>query len=162
MNDTDLYSAVFDIVNENMTNAGEKFMTSKECFVCSSQSNPRTVDILRLSKEKDNGIFLEKAYTEILKRPVDERAYENWKNRFELPPQEFQNLVINSIVNSQEYYNSQVRIYNNIYSKHNSFGGNISGVQPSAGITMPEKLMNTYRKMPDFMKKIAKKAMGVK
>ena len=119
------------------------------------------MDISELAEIKDNSIFLETAYRILLQRNIDENARKSWENRLELPAPEFQKLVTRSIIRSAEFANTKIKVKNNIYSEKNSFGGNIDGIRKASSVTMPEKLMNMYRKMPAPMKKAAKKIMGV-
>lgn len=156
-----IYSSIYDIVEGNMNKAGQKLRTSKELVMSLVNIKPGTVDILKLSRERNNDTFLRKAYIIMLNRQIDRQALKAWRSNYKLPPEEFQQAVINSIKGSEEFFNNQVRMYNNIYSANNSFGGNISGMGRSAGITVPERLMKVYRKLPPFMKNAAKKIIGV-
>lgn len=162
MNDKNIYSDIFDIVNENMEKSGNKFPLSKECCICNSEADPVGVDILKLSMEKDNRIFLENAYNMLLKRHVDSKAIKNWEGRYGLPSEDFQQLVIKSIIKSEEFSLANVKIKNNIYSENNSFGGDFSAVKRSSSVTVPDKLMSVYRRMPEPLKNMARKVMGIK
>lgn len=161
MNDMNIYTDIYDIVSENIQKAGGNFQTSRICYEKIASSNPVTVDISELAEIKDNNIFLETAYRILLQRNIDENARKSWENRLELPAPEFQKLVTRSIIRSAEFANTKIKVKNNIYSEKNSFGGNIDGIRKASSVTMPEKLMNMYRKMPAPMKKAAKKIMGV-
>jgi hypothetical protein len=162
MKDIDIYSALYDITDENMTKAGKKLDTSRELVLSLAAIKPGTVDILKLSRERNNDTFLKKAYIFMLNRQVDPYAVKVWKSQYKLPPEEFQHNVVSTIKNSQEFFNNQVRMFNNIYSENTSFGGSLSGIGRSAGITVPERLMKVYRKMPPFVKNAAKKVLGVR
>ena len=161
MKDMQIYSSIYDIVEGNMNKSGQKLRTSKELVMSIVNIKPGTVDILKLSRERNNDTFLKKAYIMMLNRQIDKEALKAWKANYKLPPEEFQQAVVNSIKGSEEFFKNQVKMYNNIYSANNSFGGNISGMGRSAGITVPERLMKVYRKLPPFMKNAAKKIMGI-
>lgn len=162
MKDMDIYSALYDIVDENMNKAGQKFRISKKITLSTAAATPGKVDILKLSRERDNDTFVKKAFLLLLGRQIDGTALRQWKPQYKLPPEEFQHHVIATIKNSEEFFNTQVRMYNNIYSENTSFGGSISGIGRSAGITVPERMMKIYKKMPPFLKNAAKKILGVR
>jgi hypothetical protein len=162
MKDLEIYSKIFDITSENMQKANHSFTVSKDAYLHLSADNPQSVDVFKLSEEDSNEKYLEKAYISFLKRLSDETAYKNWSGRFSLPKHEFQRLLTITMINATEFNNTQVRAYNNIYSQRNAFGGNVSNVQKSNGMNMPDKLLKFYRNQPEFMKKIERKIMGIK
>ena len=161
MKDKDIYSSIYDIVDGNMKNAGQSLHTPKEVTLASAFAVPGKVDILKLSRERNNELFLRKAYQLMLCRPIDKAALKAWRSNYALPTEEFQQTVVYGLKNSEEFYINQVRIYNNIYSENNGYGGDISCIGRPAGITVPERMLKIYRKMPGFMKNAAKKIMGI-
>ena len=161
MDNMNIYTDIYDIVSKNMENAGGKFQMSEICYGKIASSNPVYVDISELAEITDNEIFLETAYRILLQRNIDDNAKKSWEERINLPAPEFQKLVTRSILRSAEFANTRIKVKNNIYSEKNAFGGSIEGIKKASAVTMPEKLMNMYRKMPAPMKKAAKKIMGV-
>jgi len=161
MNDKDMYSSIYDIVKKNAEAAGSALQTEKNCFLCLTESEPSRVDVMKLSQEKDNMTFLKKAYISMLKRIVDPAALDSWKLSAELSPEEFQLRCVNGLKLSEEFFLTHVKLENNIYATNNPVTG-APAATPGAGVTMPEKLMRTYRKMPEFMKKAARRMLGVK
>ena len=164
MNDIDrnLYAAIYDIVEKNYSAAGGEMSIDKPCYMVMVDNTPGTVNVLDMSRQEDNDRFLKTAYLSMLARQIDNAALENWTEYEGMPTLEFQRRVVNALKNSDEFFNTQIRLTNNIYSANNSFGGSLSGLKSSSSVSIPEKLMNTYRKMPEFMKKAARKVMGVK
>lgn len=172
MKDKELFSAIYDIVDDNMKQSGHKLRTPKALMLSIAAANPGRVDILRLSRERNNDTFLKKAYITMLNRQIDKHALKDWRTRYKLPPEEFQRRVVNAIKGSEEFYNSQVKIYNNIYSSNNSYGGNIANIGRTAGLTgqdrmikayskTPDLFKRVYKKMPEFVKNAARKATGI-
>ncbi|MCQ2490155.1 MAG: hypothetical protein MJ079_01015 [Ruminococcus sp.] len=161
MKDKDVYSAVYDIVDENMKKSGGKLGISKELVLSTTRIKPGKVDILKLSRERNNETFVRKAYIFMLNRQIDDTALKAWKAQFKLPPEEFQRNVVGTIKQSEEFFQNQVRMYNNIYSENNSFGGKFADIGRTAGIPVSERMRKIYGKMPPFMKKTAKKILGV-
>ena len=161
MNDKDLYSAIFDIVSTNAGKAGSTMEVRKECYMYLTEASPDTVDILELSKEEDNSLFLEKAYYIMLCSMVDKKAKSDWSDYEKLPKEDFQMRVINAIKGSEEFFTKQIKLKNNIYSGNNPYGGSLIGLRGGSSVSVPEKLMRTYRKMPEFVKKAARRIMGI-
>ncbi len=162
MKDLDLYSAVFDITTQNMEEAGEEFHLPKEAFLFMAEDSPWKADIFQISKERENEVFLEKAYLACLKRFCDEGAFLNWQKKFSLPKQEFQRQLMISLINSEEYSRNYVKVYNHIYSQKNIFGGSLNRVQQaSGGLNVPERLLRVYRKQPKFLRKLERRILGM-
>ncbi|MBP3242486.1 MAG: hypothetical protein J6L99_01375 [Ruminococcus sp.] len=164
MNDIDrnLYAAIYDIVDKNYSAAGGKMSIDKPCYMTMAVNVPGTVNVLAMTEEQDNDRFLKTAYLSMLARQIDPAALENWAEYEDMPTLDFQHRVVNALKSSDEFFNTQIRLTNNVYSANNSFGGSLSGLKSSSSVSIPEKLMNTYRKMPEFMKKAARKVMGMK
>ena len=161
MNDQEMYSSIYDIVQKNAEAAGSDLETSKDCFLCITASEPSRVDVLKLSEEKDNMAFLSKAYISMLKRIVDPAALDSWKLSADLDPEVFQLHCVNGLKLSEEFFLTHVRLENNIYATNNPVTG-APAATPGAGVAIPEKLLRMYHKMPDFMKKAARRVMGVR
>lgn len=161
MNDQELYSSIYDIVEKNAEAAGSRLETDKECFLCLAESEPCRVDVLEMSREKDNMRFIQKAYISMLKRIVDPAALDAWKLSADLEPAEFQLRAVNGLKLSEEFFLTHVKLENNIYATNNPASAAPAAV-PGSSVSMPEKLMRTYRKMPEFMKKAVRRMMGVR
>ena len=161
MNDMNIYTDIYNIVSENMKNAGGQFQTPQICFEKMISSHPMIADISDLAEITDNSAFLVAIYRILLQRNIDENARKSWEDRINLPAPEFQRLVVRSILRSAEFAEKRMKVKNNIFSEKNAFGGSADGIRKASSVTMPEKLMNVYRKMPAPMKKAAKKIMGV-
>lgn len=162
----EIYSAIYDITEKNIKDAGSEFSVSKEAFAELCGIHPQNVDVFILSREESNRIFMEKAYIRLLKRLADARAYENWGGRFNLPPSEFQRLLISTIITSAEFSGKNVNAYNNIYSLHNQYKGRLSESKKMMSVRKSELYFKTYgmlkkiyNKLPENIKKILKKAI---
>lgn len=159
MTDSDIYAAVYDTVSEHMQNAGGELACSKNTFLTWATAAPVEVDLLDLAGEEDNREFLDKAYLLLLRRMVDKDAVEHWEPRLEEPPREFQTNVVRTIINSPEFAPAHVRVRNNLYSTHAAYLG-----RPRVGgpVAVPERLLRIYHKLPEPVKKAARKLMGVR
>lgn len=152
----EIYSDIFDIVTEKIPD----FRFSRESYLYLTECSPDEVNVLSLLECGDNRTFLETAYIAFLQRPVDEKAFENWKNSFNLPEDEFRDSVILTLSASQEFANTMISVKNNIYDH----GSGVNNENPVAGsaVRWPEKLLRLYRKQPEFIKKAIRKSMGMK
>ena len=162
MYDADIYSALFDTAEDNMKKAGKDLGFTKDIVLTAALSEPCTANMLTLSRERDNDAFLKKAYVAMLGRQVDEPSLKAWQTQYKLPPEDFQRMVVGSIKNSDDFRSSNVRLYSNIYSENNCYGGNISGIGRSGGIPLRERLVKVYRKLPAPVKSVIKTVMGAK
>ena len=156
-----IYSAIFDITKDNIQAAGGSFSVSKEAFMELSGIHPKNADVLVLSRERNNRLFLEKAYIRMLKRLADERAVSMWEGRFSLPCEEFQRLLVMTLISSPEFKGKNVDVYNNIYSSHNTYHGVMSSAAKPVSVRQAErriKIYNALRKvyniLPECIKKI--------
>ena len=152
----EIYSDIFDIVTEKIPD----FRFSRESYLYLTECSPDEVNVLSLLECSDNRTFLETAYIAFLHRHVDEKAFENWKNSFNLPEDEFRDSVILTLSASQEFANTMISVKNNIYDH----GSGVNNENPVAGsaVRWPEKLLRLYRKQPEFIKKAIRKSMGMK
>jgi len=150
---TNIYSDIFDITSKNMEAAGMNFTVSKEAFLEMCRAHPVNADVYELSKEKDNKIFLEKAYITMLKRYADERAFASMEEKMNLPSEEFQRNLVLTIISSPEFANKNVDIYNNIYSSHNSYHTNLLKIR------IYYSLKKIYDKFPEGVKKVLRRLL---
>ena len=159
MNDQELYAEIFDIVEGRMRDAGMEFGIDRECCTALALQPPGCTDVLALSYEEDNALFLKKAYLAMLSRNIDPGALDAWADRMELPAEEFQAMVVNGLKGSEEFLQAGYRLRNDLYADESLFTGAPAGAG-AGGVTLPEKLMKMYRKMPSPLKKAAKKILG--
>jgi hypothetical protein len=151
-----VYSGIFDIVNQELQN----FRFSKESYMFLTELSPFEADVLELMKCPDNRTFLECAYMAFLQRPIDTKAFDNWKDRFSMNEEEFRRAVINTLVSSQEFINAEVSVENNVFSTNTV--SSPSAVSGSSAVRWPDRLLRIYRKQPEFVKKVVRKSMGIK
>lgn len=159
MNDQAMYAAIFDIVEGRMQEAGMTLHIDRACCTALALQPPNCTDVLALSYEEDNIVFLKKAYLSMLSRNIDPGALEAWTERADLPREEFQAMVISGLKGSEEFLQAGYRLENNLYADGSLYAGAPAGAG-AGGVTLPEKLMKMYRKMPSPLKKAARKILG--
>ena len=76
MTDTELYAALYDIVESRMQSEGKSLGIEKALCVDLAVCPPGHADVLALSYETDGILFLKKAYQTMLQRPIDDGALE--------------------------------------------------------------------------------------
>lgn len=159
--DIELYSKVFDIMNENMKAAGEEFSYTKEAFLYSAKRDLKTVDILELEGMSKKG-FTEALCVGFLFRllgedeegedmdadvDADESDWEYKKRKLEF------------IAGSPEAYTKAAVITNNIFKDPiTRIGRNPVRVEPGY-FRYLDKLYNFYYKLPAPVKSVVKKLL---
>ncbi|MBP0963768.1 MAG: hypothetical protein J5999_00560 [Oscillospiraceae bacterium] len=164
--DNNIYSALYDITQENIREAGGEFSVSKEAFAELSTIHPQAANIFHISRTNSNKLFLEKAYIHLLKRFADESAYRNWEGRFSLFPCQFQRLLTMTLITSDEFSNKNVKVYDNFYSIHNQYGGDPSNSKKAVEVKKSEiklhinnRLRKIYNRLPEAVKKVLRKIL---
>ncbi len=158
--DMDIYSGIFSIVTDELKKNNIDFRFSSDSCTYLAQCSPDEADLLDLMKCRNNRNFLETAYMAFLQRPVDEKAFNNWKEKFSMNENEFRSAVINTLITSQEFFNASVSVRNNIYASGNVL--NLSVPAGSSAVRWPDRLLRIYRRQPEFIKKAVRKSMGIK
>ena len=152
-----IYSKLYDLTEKNMTSDAPQKLHSKKITEFYAQMNPDETDILDLMKlDASNDEFVQMAFIAFFNRLIDDAAYENWKNSFSLSKEKFRKKVIKTLSSSDEIRMLNKKIYNNIYSE----GGSINEIfaKPNPAL---EKAFKIYRKLPEPIKKIVRKARGL-
>lgn len=150
----DVYSKLYDITQENMKDAGEELVFTKDAFLFSTKCQAGKADLFQLM-DMDNQSFFQAAFVGLFYRIPDEGAMERWNRECFLEKEEFQQKVIRSLTNSDEFRDKRVKLSNNIYSTH-SFVRQNEGQVTTSNYYM-DRLYNIYRHLPGFLKAIAKK-----
>lgn len=157
--DIDIYNSLIHIVEKNLQNVQKKLEFSPEAFLISVQSKP---DIINMSlwSDLDPDIFLEVAYMHLLKRVPEKEVLNYWEKRKQsMTKTAYQSAVIESIINSEEYSIKKVVVSNNIYCDVKEKQRTIIVNTNSEINCYLEKLVKVYRRMPLFLRKLAKKIM---
>lgn len=108
------YQTVYDIVAENLEAAGCKPEYKKSTFLCDVEMHPQRIDVSRFLK-LDNCDFHEAVFVTALKRLPDEKTASFWKERENMPREEFQRSVLENIAHSSVVAINQIRFVNNPY-----------------------------------------------
>ena len=85
MTDTELYAALYDIVEARVQETGKTFTADRACYLDLAECPPGTADALALSYETDSILFLKKAYLALLQRPIDDGALEAIRKQADAP-----------------------------------------------------------------------------
>ena len=110
----EVYESLYDIVSENLNNAGVDFEYRKLTFLREVGSHPteiRVCDYLELPNED----FMEAMYQAAMKRLPDEKTYRFWSARYDMPKEAFQKAFLKSLMNSSVVAINQVSFVENPY-----------------------------------------------
>jgi hypothetical protein len=159
MTDTELYAALYDKVEGTMQSEGRSLGIEKALCVDLAVCPPGHADVLALSHETDSILFLKKAYLTMLQRPIDDGALASISKQADQPVQDYQSGIISGLKGSAEFVQSQTILEHNIYADNAPYAeAPVTGRFSS--VPLPERLLRFYRKMPEPMKKAAKKILG--
>lgn len=161
MTDQELYAALYDMVESKMQSAGKTLGIEKSLCVDLALCTPGHADVLALSAESDGVTFLKKAYLTMLQRPIDDGALESISKQADQPVQDYQSGIISGLMGSEEFVLSRTVLENNIYTSHAPYS-EIPVTGRFSSVPLPERLLRFYRKMPEPMKKAAKKILGAR
>ncbi len=159
MTDKELYAAIYDMVETRLQDNGRTLGIEKALCVDFAQCPPGHADVLALSQEPDGILFLKKAYQAMLQRPIDDDALETISKQADQPVQDYQSGIVSGLKGSAEFVMSRTILENNPYAENTPYAeAPVTGRFSS--VTLPERLLKLYRKMPAPMKKAAKKILG--
>ena len=97
----------------------------------------------------------------MLQRPIDAGALETISKQANEPVQDFQSGVVSGLKGSDEFVMSRTILEHNLYTDNAPYAeAPVTGRFSS--VPLPERLLRFYRKMPEPMKKAAKKILGAK
>jgi hypothetical protein len=153
--DDALARTIYQLAAQRMQAAGQQMPCSEAVFSVMTGAAPDGVSYRQIG-HLENADFLEAAYMLLLGRPLDEPSRKTWQSSLALPQQEFQTLVLKTIMQSGEYQKSRIPLTDCPFPL---FGGEQKNLLISSQ-ALPERLVRIYQKMPRFMQKLAKKAAG--
>lgn len=155
----DIYEKLYDTADNNMKKHSGDDIGNKKVFLFYCQNDPGQINILDfLNIDASNEEFVQLAFLAFLNRPIDDKTFLKWSEDFNLPQETFRKKVIKRVTCSDEAANTSKKFYDNIYS---DFGEteNVFLAQPGMIIRTAAKV---YRKMPESVKNIVRKARGIK
>ena len=151
-----IYKQLYDITQENITNAGIKFVNQEQTFLYYCENDPHVVDIGELMKtDASNEEFIQLVYLALLNRPIDPDSCTAWAVLKNMNQTEYRINAVYSVFNSPETSVCHKRIYNNIPSYYHE----------NDSIAKKQNLFlrgayKVYRHCPQPVKTIFKKTAG--
>ena len=109
-----IYEGIYDIVASRMREAGKEFAYQKSTFLCDVGSPPQNIDVARFL-ELENHQFYEAVHVAVFRRLPEEKEAEPWEKKEQLPKEQFQREVLESIAHSTVAAINQVRLIHNPY-----------------------------------------------
>lgn len=149
-----VYSDLYNIVKENMENAGKKMEFKEQTFLSTIGEESQVANILRW-EHCDLDSFLENAFFQLLERMPDKVARSRWSEKTHKRDGEKKRKILISILNSQEYMMKNTYYKNNIY-------GNIESNKVGLKIRIRNRLVRIGRTLPLPLKQFVKKICGIK
>ncbi len=150
-----VYSALFDIAEENIKQSGKSFTHSKTAFLyyCEKDTSINLTNLMNLNLT--NSEFLDIAYLSILSRTATDSERQLYSKQLSLPKKEFITLVYSNLIGSEEQLNSQVCLTccpeNLVYPDLQ---------KRSVKARFMEKLLPLYRRLPKGFKNAVRQMLG--
>lgn len=150
-----VYSELYDVVAENLRAADKAFEYGKSTFLCDVGTHPQNVCVskyLRLSNQD----FFEAVYVAALKRLPDERTLSFWAKRYDLPREQFQREVLQSIAGSSVVAINHIRLVDNPYFEQKC-GLKYKTLGLLYGLTDKSNLREFGKKLPEPVQRLIRK-----
>ena len=127
----------------------------RDAFLAVVGMHPHQADIIRFSGLSRKGL-VQAVYVGLFHRIPDEKALQVWKDQENLEDLKFRKTIMETVRKSEEGRKKQVSLIRNIYSD-----GAVEEVRTmlSTGYGKLDRLYAIYAKMPQWMKRLAKKIM---
>lgn len=150
-----VYAALYDVVNRNMATAGKTFVPTKNSFLLSTELEPQKTN-LELLKDVNKEEIVQTAYVTVLRRFPDEGAIQYWKQPYIYQREDYNKIVIKSVVNSIERTMKGIDLYNAeaVNIDISRFGRLKEKLFPILNL-----LYKIYRLLPASIRKIIKKVL---
>ncbi len=161
MEDSLIYSKLFDIVENNMEKNNMEMEFTKEAFLFQAEKTGNKVDMAKML-HFNNKAFFEASYLGLLDRFPDEQAVKNWNDRVNnLPKEEFQRILTTSIINSLEFRLKNIEVYNCIYGmKKYETGVSKQHVSSNVKMKFYDIGYKYYKRLPIKIKMVIRKLAG--
>lgn len=154
--DDALARAIYGIADAKMAEHGKKLPVSEDVFSVLTAATPDGVSYPAM-KPLGNEDFLDTAFLLLLGRPIDDSTKSAWKGNFPLPKEQFQTAVLNSILGSAEYQRNCIPL------RDCPLAVSLPTPQLTVCVVnqgMPDRLVRVYQKLPQPLRKVAKKIAG--
>ncbi len=151
----EIYSRLYDVVQDNMKAAGRRFPYEKETFLCDVEAHPQKIDVSRYL-ELSNPAFMQAVHVAALKRLPEEKAVAFWERRYGEERERFQEEVLRSIAGSGTVAVNQIRLLHNPYFEQKR-GIKYYGMGLLYGLTDKSSLREFGKKLPMPVQRMIRK-----
>ena len=153
MDESKVYSQLYDIAEANLQKAGKEMQFTKKSLLHSVTRELKYIDAFEFVDD-DRDTFLQSLYIALLFRTPEKAARDRWREVKGLTERQVQSKIFTSLISSQEFLEKGAVVCNNFYSDS---AAKVQIVMQSNRYM--DKLYGYYRKMPGFIKKIVKKIL---
>lgn len=151
----EIYSGIYDIVSENLNNAGVEFEYRKSTFLKEAGSHPTEIcvrDYLELSNEE----FMEAMYQAAMKRLPEEKVRRFWRAKYDLGREAFQEMFLRFLARSSVVAINRITFVDNPYFVQRK-GLKYRAMGALYGLTDKSNLREFGKKLPAPIQKIIRK-----
>lgn len=157
-----IYSNLYDIVNQRMSESGGTLLCSKEAFMVMTQSEPGIMDGKQLIS-LENDVFIEAVYLTYLKRLPDPQSRQMWQYyAHHKERKQFQRMLIDSVLDSDEAITKGSSFIHNCVTEltmRDWKALEVGNVQKEINPTLKDKLYKVYEKMPIRLQIVIRKIL---
>ena len=150
-----VYSELYDVVAENLRAADKTFEYGKSTFLCDVGTHPQNVCVSKYL-QLSNQDFFEAVYVAALKRLPDEITLSFWAKRYDLPREQFQREVLQSIAGSSVVAINHIRLVDNPYFEQKR-GLRYKTLGLLYGLTDKSNLREFGKKLPEPLQRLIRK-----
>lgn len=152
--ENEVYGRLFEITERKMQQSGKEFTHPRAAFLYYLNEKCDEVNLTRLlSADLTNEELLECAYITLLDRFITDEERKSYGAHLSLPQKAFAEIVLRSIMGSDEQRNAGKRVKG---CSESLLRGGSQGSSPG----LMEKLLPLYRKLPEGVKKVLRRMLG--
>lgn len=156
MGELNIYDKLYDVVEENLIEAGKTFGYEKDTFLCDVGEHPRAVVVSKYM-DLDNPKFFQAVFVGAFKRLPEEKELAPWREKYALPKEIFQEQVLRMVEGASVTAINHMEIVDNPYFKQAKgikyhLLGMLYGLTDKSflrefGKTLPEPIQKIIRKV---------------
>lgn len=150
-----VYEQLYDIVDENLKNAGGSFHYLKTTFLSDVGSNPQVIDVTKYLS-LPNEQFFQAVFVAAFKRLPEEKEESAWREKYSMPEAEFRREFLQSAGDASAVAINHIRIENNPYFVQKR-GLKYRLLGKLYGLTDKSFLRELGKKLPQPLQKVIRK-----
>lgn len=150
-----VYNKLYDIVADNYKKAGLEFEYDKSTYLCDVEKHPRVIDVSKYLF-LENKAFYQAMFVSVFKRLPEKKEATVWESKYDLPKEQFQKEVLQSMAGSSVVAINRMEFLNNPYFEQKQ-GLRYKLLSKLYGLTDKSSLREWGKKLPMPIQKVIRK-----